>query len=138
MKLEIASPTKSLPIKCDISGRHLTKAEERILVVLCDPDTRNKSVVDICKIAEVCRDTYYRAIQKPHFTELAQELAISVIKHQIIPLVNAGIAAAKLGSYPHWKALMEMSGLDDSNKNAVNPRDNGAITIRFADPTKKS
>jgi hypothetical protein len=131
MKMEIASPVNLLPIKVDTSY-HLTKAEERILVVLCDPANRDKTVVDICKVAEVCRETYYRAIQKPHFTELAQQLAIAVIKQQVIPLVNSGIAAAKQGSFQHWKVLMEMGGLYDPKR--IDPEDGGTITVRFVDP----
>lgn len=132
--LEIPS---ELPISCD---KRLTKSEIRLLSALAVPQARMLDIVRLCQVAGIGRDTYYRAFKKPWFVEAHNSLALTLIKQHSAPLVNAGIVAAQLGSFHHWKVLMEMSGLYDPKRLVLESDEAGgagSITIRFADPRNR-
>lgn len=93
-----------------------TKAEEKLLEVLANPESRQLNVTEICQLASISRDTYYKAFAKPEFLETNRQLGLDLIKQQISPLINIGITEAKKGSFQHWKVLMEMGDMYTEKK----------------------
>ncbi|HYD91742.1 MAG TPA: phBC6A51 family helix-turn-helix protein [Flavobacterium sp.] len=85
-----------------------TKAEEKLLKVLVNPDFIGATVANICQEAGISRETYYQAFKKPGFCELQERLAKDLIKQAVNPIINACIKEAKNGSFQHAKLLMEM------------------------------
>jgi len=88
-----------------------TTGELKLLEVLLNPEFRNKSVTEICSIAGVSRQTYYRAFEKPQFVALYESRAKDLVRAAVGPVINAFVKAAKEGSYPHGKVILEMAGL---------------------------
>ena len=88
-----------------------TTGELKLLEVLLNPEMRNKSVTEICTIAGVSRQTYYRAFEKPQFVALYESRAKDLVRAAVGPIINAFIKAAKEGSYTHGKVILEMAGL---------------------------
>ena len=87
-----------------------TNGELKLLDVLLNPEMRNKSVTDICATAGISRQTYYRAFEKPQFVAHYEERAKDLVHAAVGPVVNAFVKAAKDGSYPHGKVILEMAG----------------------------
>lgn len=88
-----------------------TLAERKLLEVLLNPELRTATVTDICQRAGISRQTYYKTIKKPEFLKLYESQSRDLVRVAIGPVVNAFIKAAKEGSYPHGKVILEMAGL---------------------------
>lgn len=107
-----------------------TPAEKKLLEVLLNPQYRMKSIVDICRIAEINRSTYYDAFAKPGFVELYKQKSMELVKQQVAPVINAFVAEAKRGSFQHGKVLLEMADLYSEKKQLEHTgRDGGPIQI---------
>lgn len=88
-----------------------TKAEQKLLEVLLNPEHRLKSITEICAIADIERGTYYNAFRKPEFVAHYQAEALEMVKHDVGPILNAYRKEAKRGSVQHGNVLLEMAGL---------------------------
>jgi len=69
-----------------------------------------KGVLDVCRIAKVGKDTYYKSFEKADFCELYRGQSLSIIRRSIAPIVNAMVKEAKRGSAQHQKMSLEMIG----------------------------
>lgn len=112
-----------------------TPAERKLLVVMLDPESRVLTAKEICRRAGVSPPVYYNAMNKPLFVEYVRRLSFELIKQETMPLIQTAVAAAKLGSFPHWRALMEMGGMYQEGSKPGG--EDQTITIRFADPRKE-
>ena len=88
-----------------------TLAERKLLEVLLNPEFRTATVTDICQCAGISRQTYYKTIKKPEFMELYESQSRDLVRAAVGPVINAFVRAAKEGSYPHGKVILEMAGL---------------------------
>ena len=94
-----------------------TTAEQKLLEVLLNPEFRTATVTEICKQAGISRQTYYKTIKKPEFMALYESQARDLVREAVGPVINAFVKAAKEGSYPHGKVILEMAGLYTESKN---------------------
>lgn len=103
-----------------------TPAEARLIEVLLEPEHRLKKVVDICRIAECDKATYYRAFDKPGFVELYTRKSQELAKKYLGPVMNAFVREATRGSFQHGKVLLEMAGAykETSRKEVAGDKDN--------------
>ena len=88
-----------------------TPKEEKLLEVLLNPENRMKSVIDICKIANCARVTYYAAFAKSEFVALYNQKSKELVKQSVGPVLNTFIRMAQRGSFPHGKVVLEMAGI---------------------------
>ena len=115
----------------------LSTAGKKLLEALADPENRNKSITDLCQVAGVSRDTYYKAFKKPEFIERYEILCRDLVKHSLAPIVNACIKEAKDGSYQHIRIVLEMGGLYTPRQlNELTGKDGGPITVTFVEPSE--
>jgi hypothetical protein len=91
----------------------LTRQEDALMQVLIDPASRLLPVADICRIAKIGRDTYYRSFGKPEFVMLYRAAVTDLLKRAAAPLVHALLREALRGSAPHLKIALELSGVYD-------------------------
>ena len=94
-----------------------TLAERKLLEVLLNPEFRTATVTDICQRAGISRQTYYKTTKKPEFMELYESQSRDLVRAAVGPVINAFVKAAKDGSYPHGKVILEMAGLYAESKN---------------------
>lgn len=142
-ELVLAKEPGELPIDSDEKLGKLTKSERKLLITLCEPRVAEMNVDQICELADISRDTYYRAYKNPLFVEMQSKLALSIIKQSMAPLIHTGIKQAQKGSFFHWKALLEMVSAYDPKRGpgtALVPEGEqtgeGEIVIRFASPNR--
>ena len=83
----------------------------RLLEALSDPASRMKSVTEICKVAKISRDTYYKLLKERGFVEVYREFSFDMVKHKIAQLINALLHQATRGSAQHLRMALEMAGL---------------------------
>lgn len=90
----------------------LTPSAKKLYIVLIDPENVGKSVTEVCRIAGVSRETYYRLYRDERFVELVKDTSINLVKDKIGDVVNATYKYA-LGEKGHQdrKMLLTMSGL---------------------------
>ena len=88
-----------------------TNAESKLLEIMLSPELHGLNVTEICQYAGVSRQTYYDAFKKPEFVAYYQDRSKDLVKAAVGPVINAFLKAAKDGSYPHGKVILEMAGL---------------------------
>lgn len=88
-----------------------TNKEKRLLEVLANPEYKQLNISEICEIAGCDRGIYYKAIKKPGFIKLMQEINFDLIKQEAGDMIKAAITHAKDGNHNYFKTLMEMGGL---------------------------
>ena len=93
----------------------------RLLEVLIDPASRMKTVVEVCRMAKIHRDTYYELFKKAEFRELYKELAVDMIKNHTAPVVNALLREAVRGNHHHIKMVLEIADIYTDKKRVNMP-----------------
>lgn len=88
-----------------------TPAELKLLEVLLDPGNRNRSKTEICQLADISRDTYYTAFKKPEFKELIRKTSKDLTIEYVLPTIHAFAQQARIGSFQHGEAILEMAGV---------------------------
>lgn len=88
-----------------------TTAEEKLLQILANPEHIGLKVSEICQLADISRETYYKSFKKPEFVAYHDKLCKDLVKQSLTPVVNAFITEAKRGSFQHGKILLEMGGI---------------------------
>lgn len=68
-----------------------TPAEQKLLEVLCNPNSLGKSVTAICEEAGVERGVYYDAIKKQGFFDYRNKLIMDIIKANVGDILQATI-----------------------------------------------
>jgi hypothetical protein len=94
-----------------------TTAEQKLLEVLLNPEYRQLNKTEICQQAGVSRQTYYDAFKKPEFVAYYEAQSRDLVREAVGPVLNAFLKAAKDGSYPHGKVILEMAGMYAEAKN---------------------
>lgn len=99
----------------------LTKAEERLLEAMLNPGNIGKSITELCEIANVNRQYYYKIIEKDHFKRLLNKTATELIKDKLLPVVNATLKYA-MGEKGHQdrKLILTMANLYADKTENVN------------------
>ena len=87
-----------------------TPAEIRLLRVIENPNHYDKNVTEICKLAEISRNTYYSIMKKEEFSNFLRDTALAHIKGEMHQLWNAAAKHGKQGNFQYWKALMDATG----------------------------
>jgi hypothetical protein len=95
----------------NMTEQKLSRNELILLEALVNPDSRRKTVVEICKICHISRTTYYRLLGNHEFFEVYQQLSVDIIKHKMAPLANALVREAVRGSAPHLRIALEIAGI---------------------------
>ena len=108
-----------------------TPAEERLLLVLANPENIGKTVTDLCNLAEISRKHYYEMFKKPDFVACQEKFAKDLIKQAVNPIITACIKEAKNGSFQHAKLLMEMGQMYTPKQIQENT---GSITYEIKKP----
>ena len=93
-----------------------TAAERRLLEVLINPENRNKTVTDICQLADISRTTYYEVFDKPEFLALKRYWEKKLISSKTTAIIHAFQREAMRGSFQHGKILLEIDGLYTEKK----------------------
>lgn len=89
-----------------------TKAENRLLEALVNPDNVGKNVEEMCSVAEVAKNTYYKAMKKPDFVKLVNETTLDLIKSKVSDVLNASYTFALTDKgFQDRKILLQMAGL---------------------------
>lgn len=105
-------PKKSSNKLQNVTPKDLTKAGDKLLFVLSDPENYLKNVTEICKIAKISRMQYYRLYQDENFREQAIALAKQIFA-SATPAVAHKVAkeAIKEGSLTHQEIILEATGV---------------------------
>jgi len=70
-------------------GYKPTKAEQKLLEVLLNPNSIGKSVTAMCREAGVSTKVYYTGVKKEGFNDLVRDVSIELIKGKIAHVINA-------------------------------------------------
>lgn len=91
---------------------NLTAAGKKLFQVLINPEYLGKNVEELCQIADVSRDTYYRLMKDGHFSDLVSETSKELVMAKMGDVLNATYIYA-LGEKGHSdrKLLLTMAGL---------------------------
>ncbi len=108
-----------------------TPCEQRILEVLLNPENRDKTVKEKCRIAEVDRKTYYKAFKKPEFADLVKDESRQLVLAAVLPIIHTFIKKGKKGSYQHGKVILEMAGLYQEKTKTELHAPNGGIEVKI-------
>lgn len=105
----------------------LTPAGKRLYLVMIDPEHVGKSVTDICEIAEISRDTYYRFMKEEGFVNLVKDTSLKLVESRIGDVVNATYKySLSERGHSDRKLLLTMAGL---YKDKVETTVDGAIDV---------
>ena len=90
----------------------MSTAGEKLFKVLIDPQYLGKNVDELCQIADVSRDTYYRLMKDDNFTHEVTETSRKLVMAKIGDVINATYDNA-IGERGHQdrKLLLTMAGL---------------------------
>ena len=121
------------------SGKYKpTTAQNKLLVVMLNPNNRFLSITDICKTAKCNRATYYKAFSTPKFVGYYKSKSRDLVDQAIMPVVNALIKNAKAGSQSHIKMVLEMSEMHIEKKvHQLTGKDGGPIETKQVSMTQE-
>lgn len=90
----------------------MTAAGKKLFQVLIDPQYLGRNVDELCQIADVSRDTYYRLMKDERFTREVTETSRQLVMAKIGDVINATYENA-IGERGHQdrKMLLTMAGL---------------------------
>ena len=67
----------------------MTAAGKKLFQVLIDPQYLGKNVDELCQIADVSRDTYYRLMKDERFTQEVTNTSKQLVMAKIGDVINA-------------------------------------------------
>ena len=113
----------------------LTPAGKKLFQVLVNPEHLGKNVDELCKIADVSRDTYYRLHKEQGFVDLVSETSKEMVMAKMGDILNATYVYA-LGEKGHQdrKLLLTMAGLY-ADKQSIEHSGGMSVSNPFADLT---
>jgi len=100
--------TKEIVIQ-NVTDYKPSRSEKKLLEALMNPANRLKAIVEICNIAKVSRQSYYRSFGKPEFVFYYSKQSAALVKRYIGQVMNAFIREAVRGSFQHGKVILEMA-----------------------------
>lgn len=86
----------------------LSDSQQRLLSVLMIPENQKKGITDICKLANIHPDVYYKSFQDPDFLEAYRKFVKIPIWEATADILERMIVKAKEGSYKHAELLLKM------------------------------
>ena len=91
----------------------LTNAGEKLFQVLINPEYIGTNIDELCTIADVSRNTYYRLMKEPGFVSLVSDTSREMVMAKIGNVVNATYKYATEDSKAHQdrKMLLQMAGI---------------------------
>lgn len=90
----------------------LTPARERLLETLINPEHLGKNVTELCSLAEISRNSYYKFMGEPEFTELITETSKEMVMGKIGDVLNATYNyALEERGHQDRKLLLQMAGI---------------------------
>ena len=84
-----------------------TKKQEQLLQVLANPEHKNKSIKEICVLANISEQYFYQLRRYPSFIERVKAEIGGMIVASAPQIVQAFTDKAKRGSYEHGKYLLQ-------------------------------
>ena len=110
-----------------------TQAEKKLLEVLVNPENVGKSVTELCNLADVSRNTYYKAMKNEEFRDFVTNTTVELVMGKVGDVVNATYKHA-LGERGHQdrKLLLTMAGLYTEKQEIENSGGIG-IKVMWAD-----
>jgi hypothetical protein len=119
----------------NLTDYKLTPSEEKLIEALLNPENRMKKITELCQIAEISRETYYNAFNKPQFVAIYKARSKELINKAVGPVLNAFIKEASRGSFQHGKVLLEMADLyTEKTKQEITGKDGGPIKTETVNP----
>ena len=100
----------------------MTAAGKKLFQVLIDPQYLGTNVDELCRIADVSRDTYYRLMKDERFTQEVTNTSKQLVMAKIGDVINATYENA-IGERGHQdrKLLLTMAGLyTDKQETTIN------------------
>lgn len=111
-----------------------TAAEEKLLLVLANPEHFGKSVVAKCKEAGVVTNVYYDAFKKPGFMDLFNKMMLDIVRGSVGDILHAAIkfGASEKANNADRKMLLEMAGTYAPKMiNELQGADGGPLQVDF-------
>src|SRR5699024_511201 len=111
----------------------MTAAGKKLFQVLIDPQHLGKNVDELCQIADVSRDTYYRLMKDDRFTQEVTNTSKQLVMGKIGDVINATYENA-IGERGHQdrKMLLTMAGLY-TDKQEIDSKGELGIKVIWAD-----
>jgi len=96
----------------DIKEYVPTLAEKKLLEALADPENYTVSITDLCKIAEIGRNTYYNMCKKPEFMKMKNEILNRLFESFVPAVKQAAVKYAinNANNFQDRKMILEMAG----------------------------
>lgn len=91
--------------------KRLTKAGEKLLFVLSEPEHYLLSVTKLCEKAKIDRKTYYNLYKTEEFTKASIELAKSIFSGATPSVAHKVAKQAIEGSLAHQEIILEATGV---------------------------
>lgn len=89
-----------------------TKAGRKLFEVLVNPEYVGKNVDELCQIADVSRDTYYRLMKDERYKEEVAETSRQLVMAKIGDVLNASYKyALEERGHQDRKMLLQMAGI---------------------------
>lgn len=109
-----------------------TAAEQKILMVLADPDRQHLNIKQLCEQAGVNRGVFYKATKKPGFAEYYKKAIFDLIQSAAGDMIKVAIDHAKQGNHNYFKTLMEMGSLyTPKQQQEISGKDGGPIRVEL-------
>lgn len=90
----------------------LTAAGKKLFKVLIDPEHLGKNVDELCQIADVSRDTYYRLMKDQRFVHLVSDTSKEMVMAKIGNVLSATYKySQEERGHQDRKMLLTMAGL---------------------------
>ncbi|MBZ9635599.1 phBC6A51 family helix-turn-helix protein [Clostridium sp. FP1] len=89
-----------------------TLAEKKILEALAEPENYTASITDLCKKADVGRNTYYNMCKKPQFVKMRNEILNRLFENFVPEVKKAAVkyAISNAKNFQDRKMILEMAG----------------------------
>lgn len=90
-----------------------TRKERALIEALSDPANKNKNVSELCQVAGISREWYYKLMQKPEFVAYYKKVQFEVVKSSIAKVLSAAIDFAINDPKCHQdrKMILEMADM---------------------------
>lgn len=89
-----------------------TAAEARLLEVLVNPENVGKNVTEVCNLANISRDKYYKSMKKSDFRECVNNTTLDLVKGKISDVLNAAYTYALTEKgFQDRKMLLTLAGI---------------------------
>ena len=89
----------------------LSPAGDALLAVLIDPIARTMSIADICKTADISRDSYYRLFKQEAFVAAYMDACKTACITAAMPTMQSVAGKAIAGDMAAAAMILQMTGL---------------------------